>query len=77
MDDPGSRPLRPSGFDVGGVVERPELPDLLRARDAGPWRLPLLQHRPSAARMGRRRHAGQGARPPIPVVPKGRAADGG
>lgn len=43
MDDPRLRTLRPSSLEVRRVVGRPDLPDLLLARDASPWPLPLLR----------------------------------
>ncbi|MER5556525.1 hypothetical protein ABT001_33550 [Streptomyces sp. NPDC002793] len=50
MDDPRLRALRPSGLEVRRVVGRPDLPDLLRTRDARPRLLPRLPSRPAATR---------------------------
>ncbi|MFB6961973.1 hypothetical protein ACFCYB_34560, partial [Streptomyces sp. NPDC056309] len=47
-----------AGLLDGVVVGRPDLPDLLRPRDARPRPLPRLRSRPAAARTGHRRHAG-------------------
>ncbi len=47
--------LRPTGGQVGRVVRRADLPDLLRARHARPGSLPGLRRRPTTARPGRER----------------------
>ena len=50
MARPDLRTLWPSGGEVRGLVRRPDLPDLLRTRDARPRPLPRLPNRPTAAR---------------------------
>ncbi|MFB6814752.1 hypothetical protein ACFCV8_09425 [Streptomyces sp. NPDC056347] len=56
MDDPRLRTLRPSSLEVRRVVGRPDLPDLLRTRDARSRLLPRLTIRPTFAGPGRRWH---------------------